>query len=450
MKKYLNEFHKQEPSQISTMNKYINAYKMNHEKQQSDEEIQSEKITKQNQEQTNANKIQKRSVPSPPELLKFELSDARTNYHSQHNENVQRKSKVLPHHPSSMQQHQPTTTHKLQTKMKKDMSAQESIMVKITHPVVTAPSSPQKNENRIRIMNNQFLPIGVQNMIHMLALTNNKNNMPKELKIKATYNLDNDDNEKSKYAPSSLEPELAVYNRYPSYKTENDNHFWDLFGKNRQKRILSRPQYLSNYIRYPSYVLPLYQSLDSNTILANQYKSAFPQQLNKVITAKLPNIDSEFSPKYYNYPLNEKIVQIQPLVNFGDQQTSLFRPSAELTEEVLPIVEKEIGKESTAPILFPLDARLPKTDSETPNKTVIFGTSIVHPSPTPNIVVDEVAINPDLTKFLKDGGGLLSSGGYFPKDHTPIIEVTDEIRPTQSPSHKPDIGFVQNQNEVYI
>lgn len=419
---------------------------MMHEKYQSHEEIQSEKVRKENQEQV-VNKIHKRSAP---EIIKFELSDARTNYANTHqSRNAQRGAKVLQLHQSSSaaQQHSPPSIKPLAKQLKKDMSAQESIMVKITHPVTAT-----KSENRIRVMNKQ-LPIGVQNMINLLVLNNNS---PKDSKSKPmfAYNV-HQETDGTRYAANNQPPETA-YNRY-QYQT-GDDHFWELFSKNRPKRVFTRPQttvapivaspqHLTNYIAYPNYILP-YQSLEVKPIENKYLQSVYPHvQLNKVITSKLPNIDQEFSSKFY-YPTNGIVV------NFADKSQQ-FRSGGELQQLVAvhpQAIESEFGKNSTAPILFPLDARLPKT-TIIQNKTLVFGTSIVHPSPVPDVKIESVAggANTDLTNFLKE------NGEYAPaKDHTPIIEFPDEMKEARRPTPPPKIpensGFPphQNPNEVGV
>lgn len=406
---------------------------MMHEKYQSHEEILSEKVRKENQEQA-VNKIHKRSAP---EIIKFELSDARTNFaNTRHTMlTAQRSPKVLQHQ-SAAPQH-PPQSNKQSSKTKKDMSTQESIMVKITHPVTAT-----KTENRFRVMNNQ-LPIGVQNMINLLVLNNNN---PKDSKSKpmSTYN-GHKETDSTRYAANNQAPETA-YNRY-QYKT-GDDHFWELFSKNRQKRVFTRPaqttvapivatpHYLTNYIAYPNYIVP-YQPLAMKPIENKYLQSVYPHvQTTKVITSKLPFIDQDFSSKFY-YPSNGIIV------NFADK-SQLFRPSGELQLVANPEpIEMEIGKNSTAPILFPLDARLPKT-TIIQNQTLVFGTNIVHPSPVP-----DVKIGADLRNSF------VENDEYAPtKDHTPITEYPDEVKEAQQPPPPEKMPVVtsgfphQDPNEV--
>lgn len=428
MQKYMREFHKQDPSSMATMAKYIKSYQNNHEKYQTFVERQSEKVSKQNIEENH--RIQKRSeLPNPPpEIIKFELSDARI-------PNAETIQAIQLHNMNRALKMENQTASDRQGRVKKDMSIEESVMVKITHPI-----TPNRNDNKKQKLMKE-LPIGVQNAI-TLALKKEK---PRPFGLYKDY-------EGKRYAGTKY----IFENTLPSHSLGKNWRFL----LNKAKPVNLTPNYFqhaetpinlgsqylsSKYVSVPSYKIPYQQEF---------YQPIYPpstglKPLNNVFSdVNLPQISNVFSSKYYHSPTISHPIPLLPAIDLPKEEKNLFQitiqPSIELPaintnalKEQLKFAEsleeeKQRPQDSTSPILFPIGARQPKTNIYQ-NKTLHFATTFIHTdknkTPEPEVLpnLPEPVLS-DFSKFYKDIH-LLSSNSYFlpSKDQTPIVEISDEV-----------------------
>lgn len=392
MQRYMQDHRKQTPSDTVTMKKYIKAYSTHHEEYQQSEEKKSDTIAKQNND----------TMRLHPELIPFEISDAKV----PDNETL----KLIEH---SKEERRNNSTNEKKIKVKKDMSSAESVMVKITHPGPVA--------NRPRSI--QQLPLEVQRTINYFVQKENSQKLstPKYTHLNQPYTNSKQLsknwwspsrlNSQSIKTPLVLHPQL-VNNFSPSTK----------FTYSKQSPTFNTEQSLHTKI-------PQIQVTKPVDILYSYPIYSAPKQ--KGI--------SEHILKYTNPILPEK------LLTNGDQNlvdlTSLIGQSADLQLQGLgEILEKQEKyftekplirpQDSTAPVLFPLGARLPLPRPATEKPLFVVNAVSYSTTNAPEVSSKSFIYN-DVKPHFKNTH-LLSSTYFNTKDHIPISENSADSLPNKN------------------
>lgn len=412
MQRYMQDLRKQKPSDTVTMKKYIKAHSTHHDDYQQSEETKSENIAKQNNE----------TLRLHPELIPFEISDAKVpdsetlklieqNKEERKNDSTSKDRKVL---------------------VKKDMSTAESIMVKITHP------GPVTAGNRQRSL--QDLPLEVQNAINFFVQKENSQKL--------------------------TSPKYPNSNQYkaPSRLSKN---WWRPVHINSHSvatPLVLHPQFLNNFTPTKLYSKPspIYQKFETpdrtlHTKLPELQAAKPVKPVDVLYTFKTeypvysaPKTLSE--QKYASPSLPEK------LLTNGDQNlvdlTSLvgLEPDQQLQglSEILGKQGKywDTGKpvrpqDSTAPVLFPLGARLPKPRPATDKPLFVVNAVSYSTTSAPEVTTKAFTYN-DIKHSYKNNH-LLSSSYFNTKDHIPISENTPDILPNHIPSNKNAVSVVSSR-----
>lgn len=384
MQRYIQDLRKQKPSDTVTMTKYIKAYSTNHEHYQQTEEKKSDKIAKQNNE----------TMRLHPELIPFEIADAKVP-----------DSETLKLIERSKEERKADNSTK--ERKKKDMSTAESIMLKITHPGPVA--------NRPRSI--QQLPVEVQNTINFFLHKENSQKLSQP-----------------KYS-----------NLHQSYKTSRN--WWSPLNVNSQSittPLVLNPQLVSNFSPTSKYTYakqsPAFKKFETQQQLHTKlpqiqvakpanilyaFKTEYP-----VYTAPKQNVKSE-----HKYPLTS-----EKLLTNGDpnlvELTSLIGQSPDLQLQGLgEILEKQEKyftdkpsirpQDSTAPVLFPLGARLPKPRPATEKPLFVVNAITYSTTSAPDVTSKSFIYN-DVKPHWKNTN-LLSSTYFNTKDHIPISENSPDI-----------------------
>ncbi|KAJ6649339.1 Cuticle protein 19 [Pseudolycoriella hygida] len=366
MQRYIEDLRKQKPMDTVTMKKYIKAYSTQHEEYQRSEETESDKIAKQNND----------TIRLHPELIPFEISDAKDP-----------DSETLKLIEKSKEEQQNDST-KERKKVKKDMSTAESIMIKITHPGPVIANRPRSL---------QQLPLEVQNAINFFVQKENSQKLSSSLyqayKDKTSTQLSKAEwyplylNSQKVSAPLVLSPQLVNFPLTSKYS-------------------LAKPSLHTK--------LPQLQSPKPVNVLYS-YKANYP-----VYVAPKVNVLKE--PKFGTPVLPEK------LITNGDQNlvdlTSLVDQPPDIQLKGLSeILDKPLirPQDSTAPVLFPLGARLPKPRPST-DKPLFVVNAVTHSTTTsaPEATPKTFHYN-EIKPFYKSALSLIPT--YFrTKDHIPISE----------------------------
>lgn len=397
MQRYIQDLRKQKPSDTVTMKKYIKAHSTQHEEYQQSEETRSDKIAKQNND----------TIRLHPELIPFEISDAKVP-----------DSETLKLIEQSKEERKTDSKKDRKTKVKKDMSTAESIVVKITHP------GPVPATNRARSI--QQLPLEVQNAINFFVQKENSQKLstPKYSNLNPSYKTStqlsknwwlpsSNQNLKSINTPLVLSPQLiSNFSPITKYTHSKQSPFKKFETEQSLYSKLPQPQ-----ITKPSDVL-------------YSFKTEYP-----VYSA--PKQISEH--KYTNPLIPEK------LITNGDQNlvelTSLIGQSPDLQLQGLgEILEKQEKyftekpsirpQDSTAPVLFPLGARLPKPRPATVKPLFVVNALSYSTTSAPEVTSKSFIYN-DVASHFKNTH-LLSSTYFNTKDHIPISENTPDNLPNKN------------------
>lgn len=385
MQRYIQDLRKQKPSDAATMTKYIKAYSTSHEHYQQTEEKKSDKIAKQNNE----------TMRLHPELIPFEISDAKVP-----------DSETLKLIERSKEERKTDDTTK--ERKKKDMSTAESIMLKITHPGSASVA------NRPRSI--QQLPLEVQNTINFF--------LHKE------------------HTQKLAQPKYS--NLHQSHKTSKNWWSPNVKSQSITTPLVLNPQLVSNFSPISKYTYgkqsPTFKKFETEQILHTklpQIQAAKPANIlyafkteYPVYTAPKPNLKNE-----HKYPLTS-----EKLLTNGDQNlvelTSLIGQSPDIQLQGLgEILEKQEKpsirpQDSTAPVLFPLGARLPKPRPAT-EKPLFVVNAITYSTTSAPEVTSKSFIYNDVKSHWKNTN-LLSSTYYNTKDHIPISENTPDTLPNKN------------------
>lgn len=411
MQRYIQDLRKQKPLDTVTMKKYIKAYGDHHEEYQQSEEKKSDKIAKQNNE----------TMRLHPELIPFEISDAKV----PDSETL----KLIEHRKEELKN---DSSKESKILVKKDMSTAESIMLKITHPGPVA--------NRPRSI--QQLPLEVQNAINFFVQKEN-----------------------SQKVSSPKYPNLNQFYRDKT-TTQLSKNWWSPLNANSQSLptpLVLNPQLVNNFAPTAKYAyskpaptfkkfetqqnlhtkLPQIQVVKPLDILYS-FKTDYP-----VYSAPKPNVISEH--KYINSLIPEK------LVTHGDQNlvelTSLIGQEPDLQLQGLgEILEKQEKyftakpsirpQDSTAPVLFPLGARLPRPRPATEKPLFVVNAISYSTTNAPEVTSKSYIYN-DVKPLFKHTH-LLSSTYFNTKDHIPITENSADNLPNKN------IISVVSPRPVYI
>lgn len=400
MQRYIQDLRKQKPSDTVTMKKYIKAYSAHHEDYQQSEEKRSDKIAKQNND----------TMRLYPELIPFEISDAKVP-----------DSETLKLIEQGKEERKNNTTKERKVLVKKDMSTAESIVLKITHP------GPVQVTNRPRSI--QQLPVEVQNAINFFVQKENTQKLPP-----------------SKYSTLNQSYRDKV-------TTKLSKQWWSPINVNSHHIVtplVLNPQLVNNFSPITKFSYskpsPTFKKFETSELkphtqlqatkpvdILYSYKSDHP-----VYTApSKPIVVSEH--KYASALLPEK------LLTNGDQNlvdlTALIGQSPDLQLQGLEEILEKQGdfftekpsirpQDSTAPVLFPLGARLPKPRTVTDKPLFVVNSISYSTTSAPEITSKSYVYN-DVKPHFKNTH-LLSSTYYTTKDHIPISENTADNLPSKN------------------
>lgn len=421
MQRYIQDLRKQKPVDTVTMKKYIKAYSAHHEEYQQSEEKKSDKIAKQNND----------TIRLHPELIPFEITDAKVP-----------DSETLRLIEQNKEERKNDSTKEKKIQVKKDMSTAESIMLKITHP------GPAPVSNRPHSI--QQLPLEVQNAINFFVNKEKSHKLqsPKYTNINKYYRdkVTSQDSSKNWWSPVNvnphsintplvLNPQLVnnftpitkyTHSKHPTLLPTNFNKF-QTEPKNLHIELphveVGKPVDILYTFKteYPVYSAPQ-QSVISN------YKHTNPITSEKLITNGDPNL-IELTSLIGKSP----DIQLQGLGEILEKQEKYF------TEK--PLIRPQ---DSTAPVLFPLGARLPKPRPSTEKPLFVVNAISYSTTIAPEVSTTKSYIYNDVKVPFKNTN-LLSSTYFKTKDHIPISE--------NSPDNVPDknvINVTPQPRPVYI
>lgn len=392
----MQDLRKQKPSDTVTMKKYIKAHSTQHEDYQQSEETKSDRIAKQNNE----------TIRLHPELIPFEISDAKV----PDSETL----KLIEQNREGRKNDSPAERKDL---VKKDMSTSESIMVKITHP------GPAQTVSRQRSL--QQLPLEVQNAINFFVQKENSQKLT-----------------------------LPKYSPLNQYKAPRLNKNWwrplHISSQSAATPLVLHPQLLNNFtptkLSY-SKPSPIYQKFETS-------ERDLHHKLPELQVAKPVDVLYTFKTNYpvYSAPKQALLSEEkytspslpEKLITNGDQNlvdlTSLvgLEPDQQLQGlgEILGkqgnyFAEKPVRpQDSTAPVLFPLGARLPKPRPVT-DKPLFVVNAISYSTTSAPEVTSKSFIYNDIKHHYKNTH-LLSSPYFNTKDHIPIAENTPDVLPNKN------------------
>lgn len=404
MQRYIQDHRKQTPSDTVTMKKYIKAYSTHHEEYQQSEEKKSDNIAKQNND----------TIRLHPELIPFEIADAKVP-----------DSETLKLIEQSKGERKSDNTNERKIKVKKDMSTAESILLKITHP------GPAPVSNRPRSI--QQLPFEVQRTINYFVHKENAQKLS-----------------------------LAKYpNLSQSYKTSKqlNKNWWTPSTSNPQSTttpLVLHPQLLNNFS--PITKFSYSKQAPASTFQKFETEQSLHAKQNPQIQVARPvDILYTFKNEYpvYSAPkqngINEYVHKYtsplapEKLLTNGDQNlvelTSLIGKSPDIQlhglGEILEKQEKYFTEkpsirpqDSTAPVLFPLGARLPKPRPATEKPLFVVNAISYSTTNAPEVTSKSYVYN-DVKSHFKNTH-LLSSSYFTTKDHIPISENTADNVPDKS------------------
>lgn len=305
MQEYIDQTKIHQPSDVDvSMDSYIKAYHISHEDYQNSEETKHEEIQRKNRKgnftENDKTSRDKRS-PAHPDLIKFEISDAKN---PDFNTNQQETGRNLrmPFKISDAVENSPKSEklmggyfnnrEMIPTKSKEeqtnDQSIDESRMIKITHPIM------HKNHQRQSRMHsiNEF-PIAVQKAIDMVLREPNPTNGPAKLTVS--------ESEKSYYGDKI--PKIVNHSKFePNQLLRNypNNQWWTPSDVTRQKRLYYRPtgQISNNFI--PSQPQPNIQYIFKETpIISNENKEFQYTTVASRAVTPVPQTMKQFSSEDY-------------------------------------------------------------------------------------------------------------------------------------------------------
>ncbi|XP_037051601.1 uncharacterized protein LOC119085324 [Bradysia coprophila] len=387
MQRYMQDLRKQKPSDTVTMKKYIKAHSTQHEDYQQSEETKNDKIAKQNNE----------TIRLHPELIPFEISDAKVP-----------DSETLKLIEQNKEERKNDSSDERKVLVKKDMSTSESIMVKITHP------GPVPAGNRPRSL--QQLPLEVQNAINFFVQKENSQKLPA--------------------------PKYTNLNQYKT-PTRLSKNWWTPVHINTHVAtpLVLHPQLLNNYtpkkLSY-SKPSPVYQKFETS-------ERALHTKLPELQVAKPVDVLYTFKTAYPVYSAPKAVSNEQKytsparpanLITNGDSNlvdlTSLvgLEPEQQL-QGLGEILSKPLRpQDSTAPVLFPLGARLPNPRPATDKPLFVVNAVSYSTTIAPEVTSKSFVYN-DIKNHYKNTH-LLSSSYFNTKDHIPISENTPDILPNKN------------------
>lgn len=405
MQRYIQDLRKQKPSDTVTMKKYIKAYSTHHEEYQQSEEKKSDKIAKQNNE----------TMRLHPELIPFEISDAKVP-----------DSETLKLIEQSKEERKNDSSKDRKVLVKKDMSTAESIMLKITHPG-HAPNRPRSI---------QQLPLEVQNAINYFVHKENSQKLSS--------------------------PKYPSVNQFYRDKTQ----WWSPLNVNSQSittPLVLNPQLVNNFapITKSAYSkqVPTFKKFETEQSLHTklpQLQVAKPLDILYAIKTDYPVYSA---PKQNVLTEHKYISSLKPekLITNGDQNlvdlTSLIGQAPDLQLQGLgEILEKQEKyftekpsirpQDSTAPVLFPLGARLPRPRPATDKPLFVVNAVSYSTTSAPEVTSKSYFYN-DVKPHFKNTN-LLSSTYFNTKDHIPISENSPDTLP------KTNVVTVVSPRPIYI
>lgn len=411
MQKYIQDLRKQKPSDTVTMKKYIKAYSTQHEEYQQSEEKKSEKIAKENND----------TMRLHPELIPFEISDAKVP-----------DSETLKLIEKSKEERKNESTKERKVLVKKDMSTAESIMLKITHP------GPVPVSNRPRSL--QELPLEVRNAINFFVQKENSQKLPipKYQNVNKSYRdkVVTQDLNKNWWSPINVNPNPII------------------------TPLVLNPQVANNFSPITKYTFSKQPTNSFNKFQTVQ--TNFHSELPQLQVSKPVDILYALKTDYpvYTAPKQSAISDEKPekLITNGDpnlvELNLLIGKTPDLQLQGLgEILEKQEKyytekplirpQDSTAPVLFPLGARLPKPRPATQKPLFVVNALSFSTTNAPEVTATKSYTFGDLKPHFKNTH-LLSSTYFQTKDHIPISENV--------PDHVPSITNVvtPQPRPVYI
>lgn len=396
------------------MKKYIKAYSTHHEDYQQSEEKKSDKIAKQNNE----------TMRLHPELISFEISDAKVP-----------DSETLKLIEQSKEERKNDSSKERKLLVKKDMSTAESIMLKITHP------GPASVANRPRSI--QQLPLEVQNAIKFFVHKENSQKLssPKYPNLHQSYR--------------------------DKTSTQFNKNWWsplDVHSQSLTSPLVLSPQLVNNFVPTTKYA---YSKQQAPTFKKFETEQNLHTKLPQIQVVKPLDILYTFNTNYPVYSAPKQNVKSEQkyihslipekLITHGDQNlvdlTSLIGQEPDLQLQGLgEILEKQEKyftekplirpQDSTAPVLFPLGARLPLPRPATDKPLFVVNAVSYSTTKAPEVTSKSYIYN-DVKPHFKNTH-LLSSTYFNTKDHIPISEQSADNLPNKN------IVTVVSPRPVYV
>lgn len=385
------------------------------------------------------------TVVQPGDIIKFELSDAAVP--DKETEEVIQQGKVRN---SKLLTHETEPQEVASKKVKKDMSAAESIIIKVKHPAAA------RQESR-KVKSIASIPIGVKNVIKMVmkqpGTAYSGDGLYKDQSIAGQrygYNsiAINDKSPATSYVPLTIkgytyqpwwQPRKIEKSRKLAYRTKPvPHHESNYLPQNAYPKPAVQYEFPPNYFKDPVYDLGQHQSYSpQQNTGANIYYSANELKTQAPFKIEIPDEPEVQDPSGY---------YTNPKTNIPALTSLIGKPAAfqlnGLTEILKEDSNRQRPQDSTAPVLFPLGARLPLPRT---NNSVSFITNNFYPTqftaPLVSAASDtnyyagsfpahpqSILVTGDAQQQYNNAKKpILTAAAYYnPKDHTPINETPVE------------------------